>query len=452
MKFTLLLVDDEGSIRETLKIVLTGVGYNVVTAKDGPEALAYLKGNMADILITDLKMPGMNGIQLMEKALEIDPYLETIFISAYADIRSAVKALKMGAFDYIEKSFTNDELIFAIRRALERKKLLEENKKLKGCRLGEYSYHGVIGISENMQSLFYLIDRVAGSKANILLTGESGVGKELIAKLIHRNSCRGSGQFIPINCGAIPVNLVEAELFGYERGAFTGASHSRRGKFELAHNGTLFLDEIGDLPLQMQVKLLRVLQEKQFFKIGGEKNIKVNSRIIAATNKVLEREVKEGRFREDLFYRINVININIPPLRERKEDIPLLAKSFLEEFSKEYGKKLNCMDIEALHHLVEYPWKGNVRELRNIIERSVLFADCNEEILYSRHLPRELRGGEEGGESEKAGLTLQDYERILIENTLKRNRGNKSKTAKMLGIRRQTLYNKLRSYGEDSGS
>lgn len=450
MKFTLLLVDDEKSIRETLKIVLENAGYIVITAGDGFEAIEHLNYNMVDILITDLRMPGMNGIQLMEKALEIDPFIETIFISAYADIKAAVKALKMGAFDYIEKSFSTEELIFTVKKAVERKKLIEENQNLKRRIDGEYSYEGVIGKNAKMQRLFSLVDRIANTKANVLLTGESGVGKDVFAKLVHKKSSQDLEKFVPINCGAIPENLIESELFGHEKGAFTGAMHTQRGKFELAHKGTLFLDEIGELPLPMQVKFLRVLQEKQFYRIGSEKSIQVDVRIIAATNKNLMEEIKRGRFREDLYYRLNVVNMEIPPLRERKEDIPLLAEKFLSEFAKEYNKNLRYIDIEAIDYLVDYKWKGNVRELRNAMERAVLFADFKEEFLLKEHLPMEITGiTKEDKSKRKVHMSLRDYEKIIIENTLKRNQGNKTKVAEILGIRRQTLYNKIREYNID---
>ncbi|HAQ41190.1 MAG TPA: Fis family transcriptional regulator, partial [Clostridiales bacterium] len=287
MKSSLLIVDDEKSIRETLKIILSDMDYDVMTASDGFEAIDILNSNIVDILITDLRMPKMDGIELMKNLLEIDPYIETIFISAYADIKSAVKVVKMGAFDYIEKSFSKDELIFAIERAMEHKMLKEENKNLKRRVEYRYDYEGVIGKSEKMQKVFDVVNRVANSRASVLLTGESGVGKEVIAKLIHMKSSRSGKSFVVINCGAIPENLIESELFGFEKGSFTGADHMQKGKFELAHGGTLFLDEIGELPLQAQVKFLRVLQEKQIYKIGSEKSMKVDVRIIAATNKNL---------------------------------------------------------------------------------------------------------------------------------------------------------------------
>ncbi|HHZ01726.1 MAG TPA: sigma-54-dependent Fis family transcriptional regulator [Tissierellia bacterium] len=447
MKINILIVDDEKSIRETLKIILGNLNYNVLTACDGFEAIKIIKNNIIDIMITDLRMPGMDGIELMEKALEIDPSIETIFISAYADIKAAVKAVKMGAFDYVEKSFSTDELIFTIEKAIERRTLKEENRSLRRRIEGKYNYDGVIAKSEAMGKIIDMVNRVAKSKANILLTGESGVGKDVIANLIHRKSNRSHNKIVVINCGAIPENLIEAELFGYEKGSFTGAERTNRGKFELADKGTLFLDEIGELPLHAQVKFLRVLQEKQLYRIGSEKSIDVDVRIIAATNKNLIDEVNKGTFREDLYYRLNVVNIEIPPLRERKEDIPVLAEYFLMEFSKEYNKKVKYIEVEALNYLMNYDWKGNVRELRNVIERSVLMADEKDELLFKEYLPKEITGLDSMEEIEdKNEKTLADYEKLIIENTLRRYGGNKTKTAEVLGIKRQTLYNKLKEY------
>lgn len=449
-KTTILLVDDEKSIRETLKILLEDAGYKVLLAKDGFEALEYLKDYIIDILITDLRMPKMDGIELMEKALEIYPYIQIIFISAYADIKCAVKAIKMGAFDYIQKSFCVEELLVTVEKAVERKRLIEENYKLRKQIEKSYQYDGVIGKSEKMQLLFSMVDRIASSRATVLLTGESGVGKEVFAKLIHKKSSRRDKKFVTINCGAIPENLIESELFGHEKGAFTGASYTKIGKFEQANGGTIFLDEIGELPLSMQVKFLRVLQERQFERVGSLKSINVDVRVIAATNKDLLEEVKKGNFREDLYYRLNVVNIKIPPLRERKDDIPLLAEKFLDEFSKEYNKKLKLIDIETMNILVQHPWKGNVRELRNVIERSVVVAEENEEILSNHHLPSEIIGQENISESRwKEGITLKEFEKILIINTLKKVNGNKSKAAEILGIKRQTLYNKIKEYNID---
>lgn len=447
MKINVLIVDDEKSIRETLKVILMDLNYNIFTAKDGIEAIDILSNNIVDILITDLRMPKMDGIELMKHALEIDPFIEVIFISAYADIKSAVKAVKMGAIDYIEKSFSNDELIFAIKRAIEHRNLKEENRNLKRRIDSKYDYDGVIAKSEKMQRVLDIVGRVANSKASILLEGESGVGKEVIAKLIHDMSSRNDKSFVVINCGAIPENLIESELFGFEKGSFTGADHVQKGKFEIANGGTLFLDEIGDLPFQAQVKFLRVLQEKQVYKIGSEKSINVDVRIIAATNKNLADEVKNATFREDLYYRLNVVNIVIPPLRERKDDIPSLAELFMSKFSREYKKKLKYFDPVTMKYLIEYEWKGNVRELRNAIERSVLIAHEEEEFLLSEYLPKEITGySYDSFNEDREERTLADYEKMIIVSTLNRFSGNKTMTANVLGIKRQTLYNKIKAY------
>lgn len=450
MNINILIVDDEKSIRETLKIILNNLNYNVFTAKDGFEAIHIIKNNIIDIMVTDLRMPGMDGIELMQKALEIDTSIETIFISAYADIKAAVKVVKMGAFDYVEKSFSTDELIFTIEKAVKLRKLKEENRSLRRRVEGKYNYDGVIAKSEAMQKIIDMVNRVANSKANILLTGESGVGKDVIANYIHKKSNRANNSFIEINCGAIPENLIESELFGHEKGSFTGADHTNKGKFELADKGTIFLDEIGELPLHAQVKFLRVLQEKQIYRIGSERKINVDVRIIAATNKNLSEEVEKGNFREDLYYRLNVVNLYIPPLRDRRDDIPVLAETFLNEFSKEYNKNIKYFDVEAMNYLMDYEWKGNVRELRNVIERAVLVAN-DDEILHKDYLPKELTGLEQADENNvKREKTLAEYEKMIIENTLKRYDGNKTKTADVLGIKRQTLYNKLKDYNLDS--
>ena len=440
MNVNILIVDDEKSIRETLKIIFNNLNYKVFTAQDGFEAINIIKSNIIDIMVTDLRMPLMDGIELMQQALNIDSSIETIFISAYADIKAAVKVVKMGAFDYIEKSFSTDELIFTIEKAIELRKLKEENRSLRRRIEGKYNYDGVIAKSEAMQKIIDMVNRVANSKANILLTGESGVGKDVMANYIHKRSNRAGNSFIVINCGAIPENLIESELFGHEKGSYTGADRMGKGKFELADKGTIFLDEIGELPLHAQVKFLRVLQEKQIYRIGSEKSISVDVRIIAATNKNLSEEVEKGNFREDLYYRLNVVNLEIPPLRDRKDDIPVLAEYFLMEFSKDYDKKIKYFEVEALNYLMDYEWKGNVRELKNVIERSVLVANDEEELLLKNHLPKEITGLDLNDDiNDNKEKTLADYEKMIIENTLKRYEGNKTKTAEVLGIKRQTL-------------
>ena len=451
MNSNILIVDDEKSIRGALKIIFNNLNYNVFTAQDGFEAINIIKSNIIDIMVTDLRMPGMDGIELMKKVLEIDSSIETIFISAYADIKAAVKVVKMGAFDYIEKSFSTDELIFTIEKAIELRKLKGENRSLRRRIEGKYNYDGLIAKSEAMQKIIDMVSRVANSKANILLTGESGVGKDVVADYIHKRSNRAENNFVVINCGAIPDNLIESELFGHEKGSYTGADRMSKGKFELADKGTIFLDEIGELPLHAQVKFLRVLQEKQIYRIGSEKSISVDVRIIAATNKNLSEEVEKGNFREDLYYRLNVVNLEIPPLRDRRDDILVLAEYFLIEFSKEYNKKIKYFEVEALNYLMDYEWRGNVRELKNVIERSVLVANDEDELLYKKYLPKEITGSDlNDNTKDNREKTLADYEKMIIENTLKRYEGNKTKAAEVLGIKRQTLYNKLKDYSLDS--
>lgn len=447
-KIIILLVDDEKAIRETLKIILEDAGYKIYTASDGFEALEIIKYSIIDILITDLKMPKMNGIELMERAVAMDSSIETIFISAYADVKSAVKAVKLGAIDYLEKSFTNEELLSTIKKATKRVEIKKGDSNLNNRLLvDEFDNMGIIGTGEKMRNLFQVVNRIAPSKANVLITGESGVGKDEFAKLIHRKSLQNHNNFIALNCGAIPANLIESELFGHEKGAFTGAYKQKKGKFELANGGTIFLDEIGDLPLDMQVKFLKVLQEKHFYRVGSEESISVDVRIIAATNKDLMEEIEKGNFRQDLYYRLNVVNIHIPPLRDRKEDIPLLTEKFLVEFSDIYQKKLKILDIETIDILMNHTWKGNIRELRNVIERSVLVSSDNEEVLYKSHLPSEVsRIWSSKIDEGQKDMTLYEYEKVIIKNTLKKKNGNKTKTAESLGIRRQTLYNKIREY------
>lgn len=444
-KLRILLVDDEKSIRETLNIILKDAGYKIITAGSGQEAIEIIKENCIDIMITDLRMPGMDGLELMKKTMEIDSTIEVIFISAYADIKSAIKAVKMGAFDYIEKSFSSDELLLTIEKAAERRKLLEENSILRKKLNCDAINVGIVGKSKKIKAILSMSRRIANSKATVLITGESGVGKELFANLIHKESPRKNKNFVVINCGAIPENLIESELFGHEKGSFTGAIYEKIGKFEKANGGTIFLDEVGELPLSLQVKFLRVLQERKIERIGSLNSIDIDVRIIAATNRDLYEEVKKENFRDDLYYRLNVFNIQIPSLRERKEDIPLLCDKFVDDFSKEYGKSIEIIDMEVIYALMNYSWRGNIRELKNVIEHAVVVANKNEKILIKKHLPREIYNNNSEENSEKI-LKLRDLEKIMIINTLKKNNGNKTKTSEMLGIKRQTLYNKIKEY------
>lgn len=442
----ILVVDDQPSIRETLKILLDEQGYDVHITEDGEGALELVKNIAFDIVITDLRMPKIDGVKLLETIKDIDSSIEVIVISAYADIKNAVKAIKMGAFDYLQKSFSPDELIITVEKALERKRLLEENRSLQAKLKRKFQFEDIVGESNEIKEIFTLIEKVSSSKASILLTGESGTGKEIIARAIHKNSDRATKLFVPINCAAIPENLIESELFGHEKGSFTGAIQRKMGKFEQADGGTFFLDEIGELPPSMQVKLLRFLQEREFERVGGLERIKVNVRLIAATNKDLLKSIETGSFREDLYYRINVVNIMVPPLRERKDDIPLLVQYFINQFNEEYQRNIKVISLEAMDCMLGYNWPGNVRELKNIIERAVAISDHREESILPKHLPLYLTGKVMDKVQAKDNFTLEEWEKIHIYNVLQQVKWNKSKAAEELGINRQTLYNKIKEF------
>ena len=422
-----------------------------MTAESGNDALKVLDEMVVDVLITDLRMPGMDGLALMEKAHTKDPSLEVIFISAYSDVVSAVKAIKKGAFDYVPKSFQPEELLITVEKALEKKRLLFEYSLARRQLEQQYTADGYLFRDSKMQAILQSIEKIARSNATVLITGESGTGKEVLAKIIHNKSSRRDKKFSVIDCSSIPPNLMESELFGYEKGAFTGASARKIGKFEAANGGTVFLDEIGELPLSMQTRFLRILQEKKFERVGGTQAVALDIRLISATNKNLEQEVKAGRFREDLYYRLNICRINVPSLRERKEDIPILADQFLKEFSKEYGKVLQFIGTDVLLYLLDHSFPGNVRELRNLIEQAVILASETDEILTLPLLPLPAdEKREDSMEVPSDDSPLWKYEKYIIESTMKKYGGNKKKVAYVLGIKRQTLYNKLRKYELDS--
>jgi len=447
---TVMVVDDEKSIRLTLKMLLEEAGYRAVTAENGEEALRWMDEMVVDILVTDLRMPGMNGLELMEKAKAKDPSLEIIFISAYSDVESAVQAMKKGAYDYIPKSFRNDEFLVVVEKALEKKRLLAEYSLARQQLENRYNVGEYLFRDPKMQAILHALDKIARTNATVLITGESGTGKEVLAKLIHTSSARKDRKFSVIDCSSIPPNLLESELFGYEKGAFTGAQTRKIGKLEAANGGTLFLDEIGELPLPMQTRFLRVLQEKKIERVGGTEAINLDVRIVAATNKDLEQEVKEGRFREDLYYRLNICRIAVPPLRERREDIPLLAEYFMKKYAQEHGKALKFLGVDLLLYLMEYPFPGNVRELQNIIEQGVILAGDEEEVLSLKMISSQSPSGAGIPEIPRDGSPLWKYEKYIIESAMRRYNGNKQKVAKVLGIKRQTLYNKLRRYGLES--
>ncbi|MGB9588237.1 MAG: sigma-54-dependent transcriptional regulator [Armatimonadota bacterium] len=389
---TLLIVDDEPNIRRVLTAVFEKAGYRVLTAENGRKALDVVSSEPdVNVMICDLIMPDLNGVEVLKSAKEINPQLSVVMITAHGTIKTAVDAMKLGAFDYITKPFDMDEIKLVVKNAAERSELLEENIHLKQELKSRYSFEGIIGSSSKMQEVFKIVERVANSNATVLIRGESGTGKELIARAIHYNSPRAAKPFIAVSCAALPETLLESELFGYEKGAFTGAVGQKAGRFELAHQGTLFLDEVPEISPPVQVKLLRVLQEREFERVGGTRTIKVDVRLIAATNRDLEQLVAEGHFRPDLYYRLQVIQVFLPPLRERTEDIPLLVQHFIEKYNKENGKCVKGVTDETMDMLMKYRWPGNVRELENIIERGVVLADANEDLITPDLLPSMLQ-------------------------------------------------------------
>ncbi len=443
----ILIVDDELIVRESLGNWLKEEGYSVDTSDNGRDALEKIKSQGRDLVIADVKMPGMDGIELLERCKKLDPELQVLVMTAYASIDTAVQAMKKGAFDYIVKPFNPEDVTQIIQRALKFKMLEQENILLKKELEKKYGIDEIIGKSKKMEEVFELIRTVAQSEAVVMIRGESGTGKELIARAIHANSKRKYGPLIALSCGALPDTLLESELFGYEKGAFTGAQFSRKGRIEMADGGTLFLDEIGDISPKTQVDLLRVLQEKTVYHLGSSKPTKVDVRIISATNRDLEKAIKDGTFREDLYYRLNVVTINVPPLRERKEDISLLANHFFKKFVVVNSKKINGISSEVMDILTEYHWPGNVRELENVIEHAVVVCKNNE--ITPGDLPNTVKESvleKTAGHGPYSPKTLDVLEKQHIMEILDRNKGNISKSAKDLGIDRVTLYNKIKKY------
>jgi DNA-binding NtrC family response regulator len=432
-------------MRESLKDWLQEEGYEVGLAEGGAEAIEMARGGAWDIILLDLKMPGMDGLQTLRKLKQVAPEAENLMMTAYASVDTAVQAMKEGAFDYLVKPFDPDEVEVQIKKIVGHKELVEENLLLRQKLEEKYQFDEIIGKSDAMQRIFELIARAAPSDSTVLITGESGTGKELIAQAIHANSPRCYMPFIAVSCGALPDTLLESELFGYEKGAFTGAEHTKKGRFELADQGTLFLDEIGDISLKTQVDLLRFLEQKQFRRLGGEMMINVDVRILAATNRDLQTAIKENHFREDLFYRLNVISIHVPPLRERKEDIPLLAEAAVRKYCLEMNKEPVKIAPSALKLLLDYHWPGNVRELENIIERALVIGRGN--AIAADDLP--LSGRPTG--TVDLPKSLKKMEKIHIERLLKENDWNISRTSRQLDIDRQTLYNKIEKYGIKKG-
>ncbi|MBW1744958.1 MAG: sigma-54-dependent Fis family transcriptional regulator [Deltaproteobacteria bacterium] len=446
----ILVVDDDQGMREFLEILLVREGYEVISASGGKEALDLCKKHKFDIAITDLMMPKINGIDVLKSIKEVSPKTLVILITGYASGETAIAAMKEGAYDYLEKNFDLEDLKAVIKDALSKKGVKEEDAVFMKDVEDALCFGNMIGKSKGMLKVYSLVRKVANTAANILITGESGTGKELVAGAIHENSSRKDKPFVIINCGGIPENLLESELFGYMKGAFSGAHVDKPGLFEVAHMGTIFLDEIGELPQFLQVKLLRVVQEKTFRRIGGTENIKVDVRIISATNQDLEQKVKNSDFREDLYYRLNVIPVKIPPLRERNEDIPLLARYFIEKYSKEFGKEIKKISPYALRLLMEYPFFGNVRELENIIERSVALETTN--IILPENLIMPGTGEIDENTVLSAGIPekginlneeLARVEKLLIKKALQKANGSKTKAAKYLNISFDSLRYRL---------
>ena len=441
-KVRILVVDDEAIVRESLGDWLEDAGYQVFTAEDGHKALEVIEREKPGIMIADLVMPGMDGIELMKRAKEYQPGIEVIIITAYASIPTAISAMKEGAYDYIEKPFSPERAELLVEKLSQYRNLVEENISLRQRLEDHYRFENIITKSSKMQRLIELIKVVGKSNATVLVTGESGTGKELVARAIHSQSHRHNKSFIAVSCAALPESLLESELFGHEKGSFTGAYTQKKGKFEFANGGTLFLDEIGEMSANIQVHLLRVLEEKEFTRVGGNEPIRVDVRVISATNKDLRRAIERQEFREDLYYRLNVVNIELPPLRERKEDIPLLAQHFLNKFASENRKEITGLSPDATEFLLDYDWPGNVRELENAIERAVILA--KDSLITIVDLPQKNMSP---AYSTLARKNLKEMEKDHILHILRETGENYSEAARILGISRMTLYKKVKEYG-----
>ncbi len=445
-KRKILIVEDEKNAREGMKWGLEGKTCDVALAATAEEALQHVNRNETDLIITDLKLPGMDGLQLLEQIKAKEPGIEVIVVTAHGTVENAVEAMRKGAFDYQTKPIRLDELRMVIERALRSQSLARENEELHKAVEERYGFQNIIGRSPAMEAVFQTVRQVAPTRATVLIQGESGTGKELIAHAIHFNSPRARFPFVPVNCGALAAGLLDSELFGHEKGAFTHAIRSKAGRFEMADGGTLFLDEITETSPDFQVKLLRALQEQTFERVGGTETIRVDVRVIAATNRNLDELVREGKFREDLYWRLNVVGIHLPPLRDRAEDVPLLTAAFLKEFSAQNGKVGLRLSPKAMALLQEYDWPGNVRQLRNVIEGAVVMSSGKE--ILPRNLPEPIRKGDpsRGIIPIRPDSTMAEAEREIIRATLARLGGNRARTAKQLGIGRKTLYRKMEQY------
>jgi len=437
----ILIVDDEFSVRDSLSHWFRKDGHDVEVAANASEALRTLQGREFEVALLDIKMPGMDGMELQARIHDIDPRMAVIMITAFASVETAVQALKQGAFDYVTKPIDPDELSHLVKRALEQRRLSEENVQLRDTIDGLVAIDTIIGEGPPMRRVMELVQHVASTDATVLVRGESGTGKELVARAIHANSQRRYFPIVPVNCGALPKDLLESELFGHERGAFTGAQHRRKGKVEMADGGTLFLDEVGAISAKMQVDLLRVLETKEISRVGGNRPIKVDFRVVCATNDDLEKLVEGGRFREDFYYRINVFTIDVPPLRDRRSDIPLLAQHFLERFANQMDKRITEISDEAMELLLAHPWPGNVRELMNAIERAMVVG--KPPVIRPEDLPvRSARGL-----ADASGDSLADMEKRHVATVLESTGWNITRAAEILKIDRVTVYNKIKKYG-----
>jgi len=455
---TILVVDDEPNYLIVLSELLKEEGFEVMTAESGEDGRKIVEENDLDLVITDMRMPGMDGLHLLNAIKEFNKDLPVIMITAFGEVDKAVVAMKAGAYNYLAKPFNNEELLVNIKKAIEHYSLLRENLRLRDEARVRYGFASIVGKNARMQEIYRLIEKVAPTPSSVLITGESGTGKELVARAIHINSPREKAPFISVNCAALPETLLESELFGHERGAFTGATSMRKGRFELADSGTLFLDEIGDLPLALQAKLLRVLQERSFERVGGVKQIKVDVRIITATNRDLKDEVDKGRFREDLYYRFNVLHIHLPPLRERADDIPMLTEHFINKFAKLLNKPKLRISGDALRYLAGLPWEGNVRELENTIERAAIL--CSDNVIMPEDVHPDIPGGDEAsnwspdsdlGQFLPANLPLPEVlsgvEEQMVKRALEEANYVQARAAENLGITKSLLQYKMKKYG-----
>lgn len=451
--FKILIIDDEKSIRDIFTLVLQEKGYIVESAETGKDGISKARKFIPDIILLDMNLPDTSGIDVLFSLKRLLSNLEIIIITAFGTIKNAVEATKLGAYDYLEKPVDNEELLLVISRALKVKKLQKEVEELKSELSAHYRFSDILGTSSKMNSIFQMMEKIARVDGTVLITGESGTGKELTARAIHFNSQRKDDPFVVVNCGAVPKDLIESEFFGHTKGAFTDAKTEKTGKFELANKGTIFLDEVGELSPEAQVKLLRALGEKEIVKIGGTKTIPIDVRVIAATNKNLEESMKKGDFREDLYWRLAVLSLHLPPLKEREGDIPLLCEHFIQKFNKELNKDIKNISKQALEFLKKYTWPGNIRELESIIYEAIVMSETQH--IEEANLPMRVKGNKlEDDEPFESGKSLNEtvikltekVERKIIEKTLREAGWNKTKTAQKLGFSRKTLYNKMTKY------